>query len=275
MPTLLQAAAARFAPSPPLPCSTTSRIRGHSSPAAPRAARHRQEYGCWNRPLSADHARAELFRYHLSRASRVLFAGPDRSARASTRAAVFDVDLNPINGGSFQVWVCHEGAGYPNRQRPHRRDCRARAETRLDVGGNVREFSVAGLFDGPSAARLDPNGGIARQEDLRLRRLHERQCVASALPPRCTPDPRLRRQNPIKWRRRTPGTNIPIVSEDAAREDADYFLVLPWSFEDQVSLARETAFRARRRKVHLPAPRDRSVLRRRDFLPRQRKGNRG
>ena len=60
-------------------------------------------------------------------------------------------------------------------------------------------------------------------------------------------------KNPIKWGRRTPATNIPIISEDAARADADYFLVLPWSFKDEF-LARETEFRAKGGKFIFPLP---------------------
>jgi hypothetical protein len=33
-----------------------------------------------------------------------------------------------------------------------------------------------------------------------------------------------------KWGKYTVGTLIPIVSEEKARKDADYFLVLPWAF---------------------------------------------
>lgn len=37
-------------------------------------------------------------------------------------------------------------------------------------------------------------------------------------------------KNPEKWGRFTVGTNIPIISEDEARQRADYFFVLPWGF---------------------------------------------
>ena len=60
-------------------------------------------------------------------------------------------------------------------------------------------------------------------------------------------------RNPVKWGRRTPGTNIPIVSEDSAREDADYFLVLPWHFKEEF-LAREHRFLQRGGKFIFPLP---------------------
>lgn len=49
-------------------------------------------------------------------------------------------------------------------------------------------------------------------------------------------------RNPIKYGRRTPGTNIPILSEAEVRaQKPDYFLVLPWHFRDEF-LEREAAY---------------------------------
>lgn len=41
-------------------------------------------------------------------------------------------------------------------------------------------------------------------------------------------------RNPIKWGKKTAGTNIPIISEEQSRkEKPDYFLILPWYFIDE------------------------------------------
>jgi len=41
-------------------------------------------------------------------------------------------------------------------------------------------------------------------------------------------------RNPMKWNKKTAGTNIPIISEEQARKDQpDYFLILPWYFIDE------------------------------------------
>jgi ABC-type Fe3+-hydroxamate transport system substrate-binding protein len=49
-------------------------------------------------------------------------------------------------------------------------------------------------------------------------------------------------RNPEKWGCRTPGTGIPIISEEEAREaNPDYFLVLPWHFREGF-LKREKGF---------------------------------
>jgi hypothetical protein len=60
--------------------------------------------------------------------------------------------------------------------------------------------------------------------------------------------------NPDKYGCYTPGTAIPIVSEEEARAmGPDYFLVLPWHFKDGI-LAREAAFLAAGGKMIFPLP---------------------
>ena len=45
--------------------------------------------------------------------------------------------------------------------------------------------------------------------------------------------PKIAEVNPDKFGSYTPGTKIPIISEEQAlRESPDYFLVLPWHFKD-------------------------------------------
>ena len=61
-------------------------------------------------------------------------------------------------------------------------------------------------------------------------------------------------RNEVKWGARTPGTNIPIISEAESRDLApDYYLALPWHFRDGF-LRREGAFRARGGKFIFPLP---------------------
>ena len=61
-------------------------------------------------------------------------------------------------------------------------------------------------------------------------------------------------RNPDKWGTTTIGTNIPIVSEDEAREDSpDYFLALPWHFKESF-LTREQDFLANGGRFIFPLP---------------------
>ena len=66
-------------------------------------------------------------------------------------------------------------------------------------------------------------------------------------------------RNPDKWGRHTLGTNIPIVSEEQARQEKpDYFLVLPWHFFEGF-IGREREFLDRGGRFILPLPETRIV----------------
>lgn len=61
-------------------------------------------------------------------------------------------------------------------------------------------------------------------------------------------------RNPRKWGTKTLGSNIPIISEEEARElKPDYFLVLPYHFLDEM-LIREKEFIERGGKFIVPVP---------------------
>ena len=60
--------------------------------------------------------------------------------------------------------------------------------------------------------------------------------------------------NPDKFGSYTPGTLIPIISEQDARSmRPDYFVVLPWHFKDNI-VARERAFLNNGGKLLFPLP---------------------
>jgi len=60
-------------------------------------------------------------------------------------------------------------------------------------------------------------------------------------------------RSPEKWGRYTVGTLIPIVTEEEARQAADYFLILPWAFLDEF-LLREREWRAGGGRFIVPLP---------------------
>ncbi len=65
-------------------------------------------------------------------------------------------------------------------------------------------------------------------------------------------------RSPEKWGKYTVGTLIPIVPEEAARQAADYFLVLPWAFLPEF-LERERPWRERGGRFLVPLPEFRVV----------------
>jgi SAM-dependent methyltransferase len=166
---------------------------------------------------------------------------------------IFNVSLSNINGGSFQIWVCHDGA-------PHASDYVAiGAITERERNLNLMSEKPYAAFRSRVSSIRDRLRELIQTEVSRGKKIYvygastkgnvllQHFGLDTSLIHACAD------KNPIKWGRRTPATNIPIISEDAARADADYFLVLPWSFKDEF-LARETAFRARGGKFIFPLP---------------------
>lgn len=166
---------------------------------------------------------------------------------------VFDIKLNDINGGSFQLWVCHNDAAYPEN-RAIIEELRKR-ETALEIttdkpfaafranvaalGSRLKDFITKEVARGKRVYVY----GASTKGNVLLQHFGLDGSLLTACADR----------NPEKWGRRTPGTAIPIMSEESARKDADYFLVLPWHFREEF-IAREAAFLAGGGRLIFPLP---------------------
>lgn len=165
--------------------------------------------------------------------------------------AVEDVELNDVNGGSFRLYIRHEGyARETQRVRQMRQDEEA---LKLTDPATYKAF----------AERVEKN----KQEMigfLRLQKLARKKVIGYGASTKgntilayygITSDlvPYVADRNPIKWGRHTV-TGIPIISEDEARKmDPDYFLAFPYHFMEEF-LQRETAFLKRGGKFIAPIP---------------------
>jgi hypothetical protein len=155
---------------------------------------------------------------------------------------LLDVRLNDINGGSFQVWLCHRDAAHDSNNAVV--DALIARET---AEGYRTGAPLAGL-----AGRIDAIG----EEVLGfLRKARERGALVHGYGASTkgntllqhfgiTADllPAIAERNQEKFGARTPGTNIPIISEAQSRaQKPDYYFVLPWHFRDGF-ITRERAF---------------------------------
>ena len=61
-------------------------------------------------------------------------------------------------------------------------------------------------------------------------------------------------RNPLKWNRKMPGSNIPIISENKSRlKNPDAYLVLPWHFKKEF-IKREKRFLSKGGQLIFPLP---------------------
>ena len=174
---------------------------------------------------------------------------------AAAGMEIVDVGLNSINGGSFAVTAAHrENTAVPRDE--------------VVVNWLIEQERLMGL-DTPRPFREFEERVYRHRNDLRrlVTSLVESgktvygygaSTKGNVLLQFCdfTPDiiPMIAEVNEEKFGCFTPGTRIPITSEQEVHAmNPDYLLVLPWHFRDGI-LARETAFRERGGKFIFPLP---------------------
>ena len=175
----------------------------------------------------------------------------DIVARQNMR--VCDVSFNDCNGGSFRVFVCHDIADFPTKEivgTTLNREIRQKLNTPapfLALKGRVEklrdelnDFLEVTKVQGASVYLY----GASTKGNTLLQYCGIDNSLVQAAADR----------NPAKWGSRTPRSDIPIISEEEAREQKpDYFLVLPWHFREEF-LERERAFLEAGGRMIFPLP---------------------
>ncbi len=167
---------------------------------------------------------------------------------------IVDVSFNDVNGGSFALTVSRRDSTLP--------------EATKKVEDILQTEEKGGLTTRPQqhAFRISAEKHRTDLAHLLHRLKSENQSVigygastkGNVLLQYCgiTPAllPAIAEVNKDKFGCATPGTNIPIISEQEAHAlNPDYLLVLPWHFRENI-LEREKAFLARGGKMIFPLP---------------------
>ena len=166
-------------------------------------------------------------------------------------------DFNGMNGGSIRCFVSHQSCfEYKSDE-----DLLRLREIR------IAEFDMELDFDRPYRLFQDriERHKVQLTQVLREFRLAEKRVhiygastKGNTILQWCGIDSRLvdcaSERNPEKWGTVTPGTEIPIVSEEESRaRNPDCYLVLPWHFQEEF-LQREEAMLRRGTKFIFPLP---------------------
>lgn len=167
---------------------------------------------------------------------------------------ILDVQMNAINGGSFAVTAVKRSSTRPRNRAVIQWMLEQEDRMGLHTPAPYRDFEervyrhradLTRLLQGLVADGKRVLGyGASTKGNVVLQfcGLSEKEITAIA------------EVNPDKFGSYTPGTHIPIISEEEARAmQPDYFLVLPWHFKDAI-LAREQEFIARGGKMIFPFP---------------------
>ena len=167
---------------------------------------------------------------------------------------IFDVEFNDAYGGSFRVYACHSNSVFESNQKLIDLAFSNEEELNLDSERPYREFKERAfrirdeLYDFLTREKAKGKSiyiyGASTKGNVLLQFCNIDHTLITAAADR----------NPEKFGRRTPGTNIPIISEDEARKARpDYFLVLPWHFKEEF-IEREAGFLASGGNLVFPLP---------------------
>jgi hypothetical protein len=162
------------------------------------------------------------------------------------------VELNDINGGSFAITAAHRDSRHPEASETV-------AKLLHEEEGSANPSALAAFRDRVFRHRDDllRTLGKLRQKGAKVfgygastkGNVILQFCGITAEQLPCIAE-----VNSAKFGRRTPGSNIPIVSEEEAHaQRPDYFLVLPWHFRKNL-LEREAAFLKAGGKMLFPLP---------------------
>lgn len=185
-----------------------------------------------------------------------LHLAPIESMLANAGLRLVDLEMNSVNGSSYRLFVRHHSGPAPAS------DGLARLQAR-----RVHEFAMK--LDKSEPYDCFRDAVVSNRHSLQylLRFLKKEgklvlgygaSTKGNVILQYCgiNPDllPYIADRNPRKHNARTLGTDIPIISEDAARaKNPDYFLVLPYHFLPEM-LEREKAFITRGGRFIVPVP---------------------
>jgi NDP-4-keto-2,6-dideoxyhexose 3-C-methyltransferase len=167
---------------------------------------------------------------------------------------VADVEKNSVNGGSFSIVVTKQGGKHPTNQEALERLQRDESDLGLDDLRVFKEFTSR-----VAAHRSELKQFLARMHEQKKRIFgYGASTKGNVILQYCgiTPDelPCIAEVNQDKFGAFTPGTRIPIVSEEeATRRKPDAYLVFPWHFRDNI-LKREASFLSAGHKIVFPLP---------------------
>jgi hypothetical protein len=168
---------------------------------------------------------------------------------------IIDVQINDINGGSFAITACHKKNKNYTENKPVVNWLLSQEERMgLDTPKPFRDFEERVYNHKTELWSLIR----ALKDDGKTIVGYGASTKGNVLLQFCNftenEIPFIAEINPDKFGSYTPGTNIPIISEDEAkRMNPDYYFVLPWHFKNNI-ISREQEYRHNGGKFIFPLP---------------------
>ena len=167
---------------------------------------------------------------------------------------VFNVETNNMNGGSLRVFICHANSNYPTNKQ--NLDQIENIESKAQIDNHetfinfkekivsIRDELMNFLQKEKKKGKKIHIYGASTKGNVLLQFFGINNHLIDAAAER----------NEWKYGHRTPGTNIPIISEKESRAlNPDYYLVLPWHFKNEF-IEREKDYISNGGKLIFPLP---------------------
>ncbi len=167
---------------------------------------------------------------------------------------LFDVDTNGMNGGSLRAFICHKNSNIVSNNRNINRIEEIESNSGIDKYSTFLNFKnqimsvgdklVDFLKKEKKKGKIIHIYGASTKGNVLLQLFGIGNDLVDVAAER----------NEWKYGHRTPGTNIPIISEQESRQlKPDYYLVLPWHFKEEF-IKREELFISKGGKLIFPLP---------------------
>ena len=175
-------------------------------------------------------------------------------AASNANLRVFNVETNNMNGGSLRAFICHSDSNHLTNNKNLNLIERLEIDSKIDRHSTFIKFKERVISIGETLV------SFMKQEKKKGKSIHiygastkgnvllqlfgiSNDLIDAAA-----------ERNEWKYGHRTPGTNIPIISEEESRElNPDYYLVLPWHFKEEF-IKREKEFINKGGKLIFPLP---------------------
>ncbi len=167
---------------------------------------------------------------------------------------VIDVQMNAINGGSFAVTACKNSASYKSNLPIINWLLKQEENMGLDTPKPYQDFKKRVFNHRSSIKELIELLVADRKKIIGYGASTKGNVLLQFCGLTVKHIPFIAEVNEDKYGSYTPGTNIPIISEDEARRmKPDYFFVLPWHFKNNI-IEREEEFIEHGGKFIFPLP---------------------
>jgi len=165
---------------------------------------------------------------------------------------IFKVSLNSMNCGSIRYFICHESAKFKTDFKSIQKckktekilkddKCFSNFKEKIQLLSKKLNLIVNNLIKQKKTIHIygaSTKGNIL----VHYSKLNKKNINFAA------------DRNPLKWNKKMPGSNIPIISEQSSRlKNPDFYLVCPWHFKKEF-IKREKKFLLKGGKLIFPLP---------------------